>query len=64
MQFHIARMSCGGCVETIRKAILGIDGNARVDADIAAKTVEVETSAHRDDVARALATAGYPATGN
>lgn len=61
MQFSIARMSCGGCVKTITAAIVSIDANAKVEADTVSKQVTVETSASREDVLKALDTAGYPA---
>jgi copper chaperone len=62
MQFRVDRMSCEGCAKTITDAIRALDGNATVEADIAAKTVRVETSAQSDAVTRALAAVGYPAT--
>jgi len=61
MQFSIARMSCGGCVKAITAAIVLIDANAKVEADTVSKQVTVETSASREDVLKALDTAGYPA---
>lgn len=64
MQFHIERMACGGCVKTITDAITSIDPAARVEADTAARTVAVGTSAAQADIRRVLANAGYPATVN
>lgn len=62
MQFHVERMACGGCARIITEAIKGIDSNAEVETDTVAKTVIVDTSANRDEIGRALAAAGYPAT--
>ena len=62
MQFSIARMSCGGCVKAITAAIVSIDANAKVEADTVSKQVTVETSASREDILKALDTAGYAAT--
>lgn len=61
MQLHIAKMACGGCVETVTKAIAGVDPGARVSADLGTRTVDVETSAAQDRIEQALAAAGYPA---
>lgn len=62
MQFHVERMACGGCAKTITDAIKGIDSNAKVEADTVAKTVKVETSLTSDEIGKALADVGYPAT--
>lgn len=62
MQFHVERMACGGCAKTITDAIKGIDSNAKVETDTVAKTVKVETSLTSDEIGKALADVGYPAT--
>ncbi|MBB5415249.1 copper chaperone [Paraburkholderia atlantica] len=44
MEFKVADMSCGGCASAISKAIAGLDPAAKVQIDVAAKTVKVESS--------------------
>ena len=61
MKFHIAKMSCGGCVQTVTEAIAAVDPQAKVSADLASRTVDVETSADSGSIGKALADAGYPA---
>lgn len=61
MTFTLPDMSCGHCVATVTKAVKGVDAAAEVKADLASRTVTVETAAPREAVARALADAGYPA---
>ena len=60
MQFHIENMACGGCARCVTKAIQAVDADARVVADPPARSVEVRTSASREQVERALAEAGFP----
>jgi copper chaperone len=61
MHFKIEKMACGGCVKTVTAAVTAIDPAARVEANMAARTVKVETTASAPAIARVLADAGYPA---
>lgn len=61
MQFHVTDMACDGCVKAITQAILAIDPGARVSADLGSQMVRVDSGARQDEVAQALAAAGYPA---
>lgn len=54
-------MTCGHCVGVVTKAVQSVDAGARVDIDLKAQTVTVETRADAGTVTRALETAGYPA---
>lgn len=60
MTFTLPDMTCGHCVATVTKAIKTLDSKADVKADLARKTVSVETSAPAGAVAKALEDAGYP----
>ena len=62
MKFNVPDMTCGHCVSTVTKAIKGLDAAAEVKADLASKTVTVETSAPAPAVAKVLDDAGYPNT--
>lgn len=64
MELRIEGMTCGGCARSVTKAIRSVDPDARVEADPAARTIEVETTASPADLRRVLAEAGYPATGS
>ena len=52
MKFNVPDMTCGHCVSTVTKAIKGLDAAAEGKADLASKTVTVETSAPAPAVAR------------
>jgi len=53
-------LSCGHCASMVAKTCKLTDPAAKVDVDIAAKRVSIESSEDRQDFAEALAEAGYP----
>ena len=61
-QFQVEGMTCGGCVRSLTRSVQAIDGNAKVDVDLAAKRVRVDTSAELAAVTAAIVDAGYPVT--
>jgi len=64
MELRIESMTCGGCAKSVTKAIQSVDPDARVEADPAARTVKIETTATSAALQMALEDAGYPATAN
>jgi copper chaperone len=62
MQFKIENMTCGGCANSVAKAIRSVDGQAKVDADPVKRTVKVESSERREAFVAVLEEAGYPAS--
>lgn len=60
--FTVEKMSCGGCVKHVTKAVQSVDSGANVTVDIATGKVEV-TPAPADTAAivKAITDAGYPA---
>ena len=60
--FKVDKMSCGGCVKHVTKAIQSVESGASVTVDLATGKVEV-TPAPQDAqaVIRAITEAGYPA---
>jgi copper chaperone len=59
-QFNVPKMSCGGCLNNITKAIHKVDSNAKVEADFPTKTLRVETELSENEVSKVIADAGYP----
>ena len=59
---QLSAMSCGHCVGVINKALLTLDPAAKVDIDLAAKLVKVESKEDRASILEALSEAGYPAS--
>ena len=61
-KLQIPDMSCGHCVATITKAVTAADPGATVVADLASKSVRIETRLPDAALLEALADIGYPAT--
>ena len=62
LEFNVEAMSCSHCVSTVTKAIKDLDPQARVEVDLPAHKIQVETLKDREVVAAALAEVGYPAS--
>ena len=61
MKLWIGNMKYGGCARGVTATIHDIDSNAKVDMDLAAKVVSIETIASVEQMTAALAKAGFPA---
>jgi len=62
--FHIQNMTCGGCVRGVTRAIQSVDPQARVQADVPARRVQVVSEQPREIVEAALTKSGYQAVGD
>ena len=58
---HIPNMNCGGCARGVTAAIRAADAEARVESDLPARTIAVETKLPEATVREALAQAGFAA---
>jgi copper chaperone len=59
-ELQVEGMSCGGCVRSVTKSVQTVDGNAKVEVDLANKKVRIESRASLETVRSAIADAGYP----
>ena len=59
IQFQINDMTCGHCAATITKAVKALDGAARVDIDLGAHRVQIESAQPVDILEKAIRAAGY-----
>jgi len=60
--FKVEKMSCGGCVKHVTKAIQSIDAGADVKVDLANGLVDVTPDPiNPQAIALAISQAGYPA---
>lgn len=59
LSLHIPNMNCGGCARGVTAAIRSVDAEARVNPDLPARTVVVETNLPEAAVRAALAEAGF-----
>ncbi|AZS19343.1 MULTISPECIES: heavy-metal-associated domain-containing protein [unclassified Caulobacter] len=62
LRYTIENMTCGHCVATVTKAVQGVDANAIVRADVAGRSLEIDTGATSEIVSAAVAAAGYRVT--
>lgn len=58
-RFKVSGMSCGHCVRAITQAIQALDPVARVEVDLAAGLVRVESSLDAAQIQAAIAEEGY-----
>lgn len=57
--FTVSDMRCGSCAAAITRAIQQADADAVVQADPASKRVMVESRKSAQEIAKAIAAAGY-----
>ncbi|MDH4189124.1 MAG: heavy-metal-associated domain-containing protein [Betaproteobacteria bacterium] len=62
IELKVNDMTCGHCVKTITKAVTALDPAAKVEADIEAKRVRIESTHSASELTQALGAAGYPAS--
>ncbi|MEC4982884.1 MAG: heavy-metal-associated domain-containing protein [Oscillatoria sp. PMC 1068.18] len=60
LELKVPKMACGGCVNTITKAVTDVDTKAKVDANLETKIVSIETEASPTTIKEAMMAAGYP----
>jgi copper chaperone len=61
LRFKVEDMSCAHCVATIDRTVKDLDADARVECDLATKTVSVTTTLDPAAIQAALEEAGYEA---
>ncbi len=57
--FKVQGMTCGHCVRAVTGALQGVDPQARVEVDLAAKEVRVESEAEARALIEAIREEGY-----
>ncbi|MCB5187868.1 heavy-metal-associated domain-containing protein [Methylobacillus caricis] len=57
--FKVNDISCNHCVQAITQAALEVDSNARINVDIADKTVSIESNTAQPLFKAAITEAGY-----
>jgi len=64
MKIEVHNIKCGGCMSTIRKAVLSLEGVQEVAIHNDKETIEISGNANRELVVSELARLGYPEKGN
>jgi len=62
-QLQVENMSCGHCVGAVTKAVQAIDATAKVEVDLASKSVRIDSASPLAPLTSAIADAGYPVAG-
>ncbi|MFZ9586526.1 MAG: heavy-metal-associated domain-containing protein [Crocinitomicaceae bacterium] len=64
MLIQVENLKCGGCVSSVNKALLAIEGVQEVHVDLDSGMIEVNGHAQREQVVTKLVGLGYPELGN
>jgi copper chaperone len=59
-RFDVDGMTCGHCVRAVTAAVRSVDDAARVEVDLKAGVVAIDSSADADRLAAAIRDEGYP----
>ncbi len=59
LDLKVPDISCPDCAETITEAVTTADPQAKVDVNVEAKTVRVETKDAEETIRQAITAAGY-----
>lgn len=60
IRFYIPNMTCGGCANSVTKALLSVDPQAHIQANPPAREVMVDSVLDESAFLTALSEAGYP----
>ena len=59
--FKVEGMTCGGCVGAVTRAVQAVDKDAKVEVDLAAKTVKVDSKVSPLQIIDVITNAGFEA---
>ncbi len=63
MQVQVEGMTCGHCVKAVTRAITELDSAAKVNVDLGAGRVDVESRLSPSEISAAITDAGYTVKG-
>jgi len=59
IELRLPTMTCGHCVRTVTQTVQAIDAHAKVDIDLPAQRVRIDSQQPQQAFERALADQGY-----
>ena len=59
--FKVDGMTCGGCVGAVTRAVQTVDKDAKVEVDLASKTVKVDSNVSPVQIIDVITNAGFEA---
>jgi len=58
-EIKVSGMSCGGCVNSITKALNNLDAGAEVNVDLQAQLVKIKSAKSQAEILETIEEAGY-----
>ncbi|MGF7000553.1 heavy-metal-associated domain-containing protein [Paraburkholderia sp. GAS32] len=62
MEFEVKDMSCGGCANSITRAVANVDPTAKLDIDVTSKIVKIDSALPVQRLVAAIEDAGFHPT--
>jgi len=62
MEFEVKDMSCGGCANSITRAVTNVDRAAKLDIDVTTKIVKIDSALPADRLVALIEAAGFHPT--
>ncbi|MFM0292171.1 MULTISPECIES: heavy-metal-associated domain-containing protein [Paraburkholderia] len=59
MEFEVKDMSCGGCANSITHAVTTVNPDAKLNIDVAARIVKIESNLSSERLAAVIEAAGF-----
>ena len=59
--FKVEGMTCGGCVGAVTRAVQAVDKDAKVEVDLASRTVKVDSKVAPLQIIDVITNAGFEA---
>lgn len=63
LKLKVPSIVCAGCADTITESIITMEPDVKVDVDIQAKTVTVESAASEETIKQAITATGHTVEG-
>ena len=63
LKLKVAGMTCGGCVQSVERAVAAAAPGARISVDLKSGEVAVDGAASRQAIVSAIEDAGYDVVG-
>ena len=60
LSLKVSGMTCGGCINAVTRAVQAQDPQAKVQADLASQTVNLETTLSEAEASHLITDAGFP----
>ena len=60
LSLKVSGMTCGGCINAVTRAVQAQDPQAKVQADLASQTVNLETTLSEAEASLLITDAGFP----